>query len=782
VRSRSDPDAEPVDLRLAAPALAAWAAAAGGLALPVHAGLVGATLLGGAGVLLRRRHRWNAALLVAAAALAVAALRLTAVETGPVRAWADAGAMVQAEGEVLGDPVAREGRFGRVVFTEVRLEVVRGRGRTVGVRSPVLVIADDGWTTAQSGQRVRLSGRLGVSEGRDLAAVLIARGPPDVVRAPSAVATAVNELRQGLRDAVAGLPPAERSLVPALVVGDDRGMPESVAEEFRATGLTHLLAVSGANLTLLLGFLLPLVRLAGVRARGLACVGMVTVVFFVLLARPDPSVLRAAAMGAVAMAGLGAGGRRRGMRALSVAVLGLVLVDPWLSRSGGFALSVLATAAIVLLAPGWRDAMARWMPRWLAEAISVPAAAQLACTPVIVAISGQVSLVAVAANMVAAPAVGPATVLGLVAALVSVLSERAATLVGWLAGRAAWWIVTVADQGGGLPGAAFPWPATVGALVAVTLLCLVAAAFAPAVLGRRTRSLALTGLTCVAIWQPSAGLGWPPGDWVLAMCDVGQGDALVLNAGNDAGVVVDVGPDPQLLDRCLDRLEVRRVPVVLISHLHADHAAGLAGVLGERPVAEVAIGPLDTPSAQHRSLRALAARHDVPVRRTVPGESRAVGGLRWTTVGPVGVEHPGAGPGQTEEDGGWAESGAESGAENDASVVLRVETAGLTMLLTGDVEPPGQQRLLAAGTDLDVDVLKVPHHGSRHQDEEFLAATSPAVALVSAGADNDYGHPSAHTLDLLRALGSRTYRTDRDGLVVVVATDRGAGVVTGGGP
>src|SRR5689334_7082694 len=152
-------------------------------------------------------------------------------------------------------------------------------------------------------------------------------------------------------------------------------MPEELGEDFRTAGLTHLLAVSGTNLTLVVGSLLLLARWVGVRARGLLVVGVLGVVGFVLLARPEPSVLRAAVMGSVALVGMGTHGRRRGPRALGAAVLLLLLVDPWLATSPGFALSALATAGILWFAPGWRDRMTRWLPRWVGEAVSVPLAA-----------------------------------------------------------------------------------------------------------------------------------------------------------------------------------------------------------------------------------------------------------------------------------------------------------------------------------------------------------------------------------------------------------------------
>ena len=260
---------------------------------------------------------------------------------------------------------------------------------------------------------VRATGRFDVADDRELAGVMTVRGPPNVVRAPAGYLQGVDALRASIKRAVAPASPAVRALVPALVDGDDTGLADDIAADFRTAGLTHLLAVSGTNLTLIVGFLLIVARWCGVRARALVVVGILGVFGFILLARTEPSVLRAAVMGSVALVGMGLNGRDRGVRTLGVAVLGLMLFDPWLATSVGFGLSVCATGGIVLFAPGWRDSLMAWLPRWLAEAIAVPLAAQLACTPLVAAISGQVSLVAVVANLVVAMVVGPATVLGL---------------------------------------------------------------------------------------------------------------------------------------------------------------------------------------------------------------------------------------------------------------------------------------------------------------------------------------------------------------------------------
>ena len=259
--------------------------------------------------------------------------------------------------------------------------------------------------------------------------------------------------------------------MPALVDGDDGGMPDQLSDDFRTSGLTHLLAVSGTNLTLVVGSLLILARWAGVRARGLVLVGPLGVVGFVLLARTEPSVLRAATMGTVGLIGMGHHGRRRGTRALGAAVLLLLLFDPWLALSLGFALSALATAGILWLAPGWRDRLMRWMPRWVAEAVSVPLAAQMACTPLVAAISGQVSLVAVLANLLAAPAVGPATVLGLAGGVVGLVSRSLGRLVAAPAAWCAAWIIGVAVRCADLPVAAVGWSGEPVGIACLTLIC-----------------------------------------------------------------------------------------------------------------------------------------------------------------------------------------------------------------------------------------------------------------------------------------------------------------------
>ena len=389
---------EPLDLRLAPSAVACWASAALGLGWSparafLAAGLLwvtGAGLLGAPGRVARtRRLAVVVTLLVAGAAMAAAGLRVDAVRAGPLRALASEGASVHLSGEVASDPVRKSGQFAPYALVSLTALSVTAHGLITEVRSPVLVIGEVSWLAVTYGQRVDAFGHLQEPDGPDLAAVLIASGSPAVTRQASWLQQRIAQIRDGLTEAASPLAPPERALLPALVDGDDSTMPEQTTADFKTTGLTHLLAVSGSNLTLVLGFVLFVARWIGVRGYCLAFVGAVGVVFFVLLARPQPSVLRAAAMGLVAMAGLTSGSRTRGIRVLCVAVVALVALDPWLARSVGFILSSLATVGILLLAPAWRDQLDRWMPRAVAEAVAVPLAAQIVCTPVIAVISAR---------------------------------------------------------------------------------------------------------------------------------------------------------------------------------------------------------------------------------------------------------------------------------------------------------------------------------------------------------------------------------------------------------
>ncbi len=731
------------------PALIAWGVAAvavggssvGALAVSLLA-VLAAGLAAGA-----RRGRTLALVAVCVAAVAAScAWRLGQTQHSPLAGLAERHLLVTLDVEVSRDAhvFTRFGNESGVVA--VRVLRATSKGVTIATRDPATAFVDGPTDDLVVGRRLTVVGRLSPSDATSEIATV------DVVRRSAARPAAwwwegSERVRAGVRRAVAHTGTDPSALVPALVDGDDQRVSDQVQEEFRRSGLTHLLAVSGTNLTIVLATVLVLARSLGVPRRALVVLGLLSVAGFVLLARPDPSVVRAAGMGVVGLAALGLGSRG-GVRALSVAVVALLFLDPWLSRSVGFVLSVCATAGILLAAPPLTRRLERWMPRWCALAVAVPIAAQLACTPAIAAISGEVSLVAVFANVLAGPLVAPATIAGLAGGLLDLVSAPVARLPGTVAGWCASGILAVGHHASSWAGASLEWHAPWWILI--VLVPLVFAMFwriarHPAVVVGLALGLGL------GIWRPPQ-IGWPPAGWVMVSCDVGQGDATVVAVGDGSAMLVDVGPEPAPVDRCLDRLHVRRLPVVAITHAHADHLAGWTGATAGRDVGTVLVGPSGGPKSG-------------PSRPIAAGETFVVGPLHVEVLWPMaGVTRP---------------DSTDGSAMNDASLVLRVTTPGqVRLLLTGDVEPDAQEAILRVHPDVAADVVKMPHHGSGRQSTRFFDAVGARVATISAGVDNDYGHPAAAALRLLRDHQVAWWRTDTDGDLAVVVRDGRLIVVT----
>lgn len=638
-----------------------------------------------------------------------------------------------------------------------QLTAMRGDDGWTPTWGGTIVLADDPeWATLLPGQQVTVEGSLLPARSGDLTvAVLRVRGPPTAVGPVSWWQSAADVIRGGLRTAASVLHPDPAGLLPALVVGDTRDQSAQVEEEFQAAGLTHLTAVSGANLAILCGAVLLGCRALSLGPIPSTLAAGVTLVGFVILARPEPSVLRAAAMGAVTLLALVLGRRRCALPALAGTVIVLLMVRPELATHPGFALSVAATAGLVILAPRWAGALRdRGVPVVLAEALAVAMAAQLATAPLVAGLSGEVSLISVLANLLAAPAVPPATVLGVLAALIAPLHLGTAELLVRLAGPEVWWLILVGRHAAAVPGARLDWPGGMGGgvLLAVVLVVLILL-----VRSRRTRTLVLAlVLVLVLFLVPSriVAPGWPPRDWTVVACDVEQGDAIVLATGEPgSAVVVDTGPDNGAVHACLRDLGVHTLALIVLSHLHADHIGGLTSAMTGRRVSAVAVGPLRAPAWADTRVRESAAAAQVPIV-----ELRADQRLDWPEL-TMEVLGPVAPPTRVDE-----ESGTEI---NDASLVIRATTPVGRVLLTGDVELAGQDALLGSGVDLGADVLKVPHHGSRYTSPRFLAAIRPRVALISVGADNRYGHPNATVIDELTTLGAEVVRTDLGGDVAV---------------
>lgn len=473
-----------VDVRLVPAALTCWAVTAGGIWWPIGRTLAWccAVLIGasaalawcardrpGAGARLRSISAALAAIGVVGAGFGFAiALRADAVDRHPITAaYGMTAAVTVAPTE---SPVSLGS--GRLMF---RAALQRLRDDEISGRVVVFARAAD-FGGLMVGQPLRFSARVGRPTRRDLTvAVLNASGRPTMGTA-GAVQRAAHGVRGRFSAAVRETLPAEQAaLLPALVLGDTSAVSSDAGRDFRAAGMTHLMAVSGANVTIVCAAVLFSARLVGPRTA--VVLAALALVAFVIVVQPTASVLRAAVMGAIALAGMLSSRRRQAIPALAATVLLLFAVAPQLAVDVGFALSALATAALIVVAPVWsRRLTRRGCPKPLADALAVAWAAQIVTAPLVAAISGRFSVVAAAANLVVAAVIAPITVLGTAAAALCPVWPAAARLLIRFTGPELWWVGGVARWAAGMPGATVPVPeGTPGTMLVggVTVLAIV---------------------------------------------------------------------------------------------------------------------------------------------------------------------------------------------------------------------------------------------------------------------------------------------------------------------
>ena len=777
--------------RVLAPALAVWLATA--IVLPLGGGAwlswvgtgLGVSVLAAA-LWRERRHRGVrrgsalVSVLIAAACLVLLGVQLSAGEA--------------ARSELRQGPAdaVREVRLtGFVSLGSTGLPWVAGTTQTARGIAPVLLWCGErvhGCGTAEwaPGAQLRVRGRLVALEPSSSAAAGIRVREVELSEpAPPAERTAA-ALRAALKVRADDFPGAE--LVPGLAVGDTSLVSETLSSQMRASGLTHLVAVSGANCALVTGGVGQLAAWLRLGRRTRITVQAGSLLLFVIVVGPEPSVYRAAAMATVILLSRFGGRRAISLPALGVAVLVLLVRDPWQALHPGFVLSVVATLAILLAAAPVAGVLRHRvrLPGWVALPVAVALVAQLACAPFLILLQPEISAVAVLANVLAAPAAPVGTGLGLLALLMLPLSTPLGTLLLSLATLPARWVMGTAAVSAGLPLARLPWPAGwpgavfLAASESLLLLgCVLAVRSSvrrphrrapwrdppkPRASTRRASAMlvgvGMGALVAPTLLVPAVGRLAVPQDWSVVVCDVGQGDAILIRnpSAPREVMLVDTGDDPAALRACLDRFGVRSLAWLVLSHDHRDHIGALREVLDRTEQALIA--PPNQEDGEQRSLVAELVAARVPLTMLWDGD---LGGdaVRWRALGPRrGITPPDA---------------------NGASVVLQVYAGELTVLLTGDTGRAAQRALLTGHGVPDAkatacaalvgavraDVLKVAHHGSRDQHPCIAAAASAELAVISVGAGNRYGHPAGETLRQLESAGTAVWRTDTAGTLAL---------------
>ena len=694
--------------------------------------------------------------------VSVAAVHLTALTSEPLRTWVgdrqtvDLIGIVQSEGKENHSTNARLWSQEPQVNWSIASSWVESWGEQWRIELPMLVKSR--WQPPPIGSLVKVHGKFSAGEAPQTAAQLQANKEPAVLAPPGIIEASANALRAGLQQALVGRPIDSGALVAGLAIGEQSMQPQELIDAMRTAGLSHLTAVSGGNLAILIVIVVGTTRLLRLRLPFQIFITLIALTWFVILVRPQPSVLRAAIMASVVLVGTFSGGQRRGVAVLAVSIALLIVIAPELAVSWGFALSVGATAGLIVFSPSmleWIQRRFPRMPKALQDGIAVTLTAQLATVPIIIAMGSTVGLGGIPANLLAMPVVPVVTILGLLAALLSVVFLPAAVLVGMVASWFAAWIANVAFFCANLPFAVVPWPSGLsGAALFAAILAVVFVvrhqlrhhmpAGIPKTLQWGFSAIALALVLFIVF--SSSSRRWLPDQWALVACDVGQGDGVVLRTGDRSAMVIDVGLKGDVMDHCLDDLGISVIDALVITHFHADHVGGLRGALQGREVKAAFTTPLNEPANEARDAQAIVNEHGVQFTVLHAGASHQSGSVNWKVLWPSHLIDEGP---------------------NNASIVLVADAGGLRFVLPGDIEPAAQAAVMAENPSPQAQVAKVPHHGSRYQDPGFARWTGASLTFISVGEGNDYGHPAMSTIANWQAAGATVARTDQQGALAI---------------
>ena len=556
-----------------------------------------------------------------------------------------------------------------------------------------------------------------------------------------------DRLREHVARSIApGLEGERRAVLAGIVLGEDEGLSEELQESFKAAGLYHLLAVSGQNVAFLAGAVLALAWLLGISRLPAEVAAIGAILAYVLAVGWQPSVVRAGVAGVLASLAWLASRPRDRWHFMALGATVLLAWTPATLFEPGFQLSFAAVAAIFLLVPRLVSFLEGYpVPRWLRDALAISIACGVATAPILWLQFGSVQVYALLANALVTLAIGPLLGIALLGTLLEPFLPAATLALAWLNGWLAAYIAACARAVAGLPLAQTSSGLAVAALLVVPAGVLLLRRLPP-----WRRPLALT---CLASLLPAL-LLWllwparplpPPNGLRITVLDVGQGDSILVQVPEGA-ILVDQGPPEARVDRQLRELGVRRLSALVLTDGQRDHTGGAEQVVRSLAVERVLDPRIASTSSYKKRTLAVAADRRIPVVETRAGASWRLGRLRIQALWPDG-------PGVPSED------------PNGRTVVLLASYGEVDALLSADAETDVTAPLLSR----QVEILKVAHHGSEDPGlEAELQELRPAVAVISCGRDNRYGHPRPETLAALATVpGLLLHRTDQDGRIVV---------------
>ena len=466
----------------------------------------------------------------------------------------------------------------------------------------------------------------------------------------------------------------------------------------------------------------------------------------------DASVLRASIMGSITLLAVLTQRAISTAWILVLAVYLLTVFNPWLWLNWGFLLSVTATAALVWFSPKIIQLISWSKPYGIMTALlAATFAASWATAPVLAVLTGEISTVTLLANFLAAPLVAITMILGLVTVLVALVNPVLAMPSGFIAAIPAEMIGIIALRTASFPGAQLEIDRGLNLLLFVALVMGLVLSI---LLLKNRKAILISTLSLILSYPLLLGTtrkfdGWPPTNYFLITCDVGQGTAVVLPISSSSAVLIDTGPDGKEVGRCLAEAGIDEVPLLFISHFHADHAGGAISILNTKQVSRILNSPNLNPLATSAAINKRANQLNIPMNKVEAGAKIVIGDYQIEVLSP---------------------SSKQTSNENDASLILQVTSGSQSFLFTGDIEPLGQQRLMKQSSP-NVDLALVPHHGSKFQDPKFANWTGAELGIISVG-ENRFGRPSLETIANWQQ-SAKLARTDEAGDLAVVRNESG---------
>ncbi len=566
----------------------------------------------------------------------------------------------------------------------------------------------------------------------------------EIVHPPHFTDRAINTVRLRFIEVLTNIqqPPDVSALLQGIIVGDDSKISTELREQMKILSLSHLTAVSGTHISIVLALVF-----AGVGRRKpwiTAVITLCVVSVMVIIVGGSASVIRAFVMSVFVLIGIALQRARDAIPILATTIMIICLMDPNLAREIGFALSVAATFAIVSFGHVLSSTLAVRFPQWFTQMIAIPLVASLGTLPIIIAIQPELSVWSVLANLLISPVITPLTIFGLASLVITNIHALLAIPLVWISSWGCYWIIAVVNLLKGLPGSHCS-PTIVFLLYLVFAILIfynqrltqLKRTLVHRYLPHKNSLIVLRGLSIrldrvfrggilVAIFFVCGIISLPietrSSNWEIIQCDVGQGSAAVLRRESQI-VVVDVGPTPESIRRCLMDNRINVIDVLVLSHFDLDHVGGLDGLLGTVKVKEVWVSANRNPLKNSNRALGLIHAKDIPIT-----EVRNSVELR----GWIRAFHPSKLAGSADD-------------SNRDSIVVEAKTDSLSVLILSDIPKESQDTL--AQTIQGVDVVVVSHHGSKDQSESLAKKTAPKISLVSVG-ENDYGHPTARAREI----------------------------------